>query len=441
MVRFVIKVKFRYIVFFLLTVVSCGSGDVNNSEINNDNEKISLMSQLENISGVVQVESIPSPEGFIKAFKVMFEQPVNHHNDVEGSFHQQVILYIRNTNAPNLLELSGYGLTDSVSEISELWQTNQINVEHRYFGEGIDVWQNLSTLTLAQAAADSHQILSKLSPILGKRWISSGNSKGGIAALAHHYFYPDDVEGTVAYVTPLLSGLFDSRISQFAAQYGSDDCRQTLVDFQENVLLNKGKMAEYIIDLFSRNNLSFSLLSAPKIIEYATYEYPIQFWQWGDGDCSKIPDASSSPEAVFEHLRRTVPIHLYSAQYFPDLQTYYIQAAKELGEYPFVTEHLSHLISEDTNPSFIRLLPNSHDISYDGSTIADIKFWAESEAKNLIYIYGEQDPWTAAAVDLSHNFESLSFVVPGQNHGVALSHLNSQAMAQVSQHVEIWIKE
>ncbi|WNG31553.1 hypothetical protein F0U62_16010 [Cystobacter fuscus] len=58
---------------------------------------------------------------------------------------------------------------------------------------------DLGLLTVQQAAGDYHRVIGAFKPLYSGHWLTTGGSKGGLAAVFHRAFYPDDVDATVAY--------------------------------------------------------------------------------------------------------------------------------------------------------------------------------------------------------------------------------------------------
>ena len=57
---------------------------------------------------------------------------------------------------------------------------------------------------------------------------------------------------------------------------------------------------------------------------------------------------------------------------------------------------------------------------FDPSVMPDIDAWVRSEGSELMFIYGENDPWGAEPFELGEgSVDSYSYVAPGQNHGRA----------------------
>jgi len=169
----------------------------------NEQEKSStddLYLKLKSLSGVY-VKKIDALTGFKEGFEIAFIQPVDHTNPNSPKFTQRVFLSHRDFSKPVVLETEGYGATwPKEREVAKILDANQIIVEHRYYESSKPKPLNWKYLTTWQAASDHHRVVGLLKSIYPGKWVSSGRSKGGMAALFHRVYYPNDVDATVVYV-------------------------------------------------------------------------------------------------------------------------------------------------------------------------------------------------------------------------------------------------
>ncbi|MFO0660080.1 MAG: hypothetical protein U0165_09660 [Polyangiaceae bacterium] len=127
-----------------------------------------------------------------------------------------------------------YGL--SRFEPTVMLNANQVLVEQRWFSPSRPDPADWSFLRIWQAASDHHKIVELLKPFYTQKWLSTGESKGGMTSVYHRRFYPDDVFATVAYVAPQSYGNADPRYINFLNQVGSAECRDALKQLQIEVL-------------------------------------------------------------------------------------------------------------------------------------------------------------------------------------------------------------
>jgi hypothetical protein len=89
---------------------------------------------------IKSVEKIESNNFFNATYKIMVEQPIDHLDLEKGNFLQQVFIADKGQENPVLLITEGYaagygGNSRYLNELSPMLNSNQICVEHRYFGE------------------------------------------------------------------------------------------------------------------------------------------------------------------------------------------------------------------------------------------------------------------------------------------------------------------
>lgn len=166
-----------------------------------------LISRIEAIPGVSGVKRLESPN-FNDKYVLYFQQPLDHKNPSAGSFTQRVYLMNVSFSRPTVIVTEGYGAAYASNpryrdELSRLFETNIVFVEHRYFLESTPKPLEWKYLTAENSAYDLHKIKKAFEQFYKGKWIATGVSKGGQTALIYRAFFPDDVDITVPYVAPL----------------------------------------------------------------------------------------------------------------------------------------------------------------------------------------------------------------------------------------------
>lgn len=152
----------------------------------------------------VSFKKIETPEGFEAAYELKIRQPIDHKNPSRGQFYQRAYLTHKGLDRPTIMCTEGYQRPKNrMYELTEMLSANQIDIEHRYFGESIPAEKDYQFLNLEQATADLHHINQLFKQIYYGKWISTGISKGGQTTIYYKYFYPNDVDVSVPYVAPL----------------------------------------------------------------------------------------------------------------------------------------------------------------------------------------------------------------------------------------------
>lgn len=192
-----------------------------------------LIDRLLSVPGLTIVSEDETQPGF-RVFALSFQQRVNHSVLSKGTFSQRLLLRHRSFTAPMVVTTEGYGLAavPARSEPAQITDGNELRIEHRFFLPSRPEPADWRDLTIAQAAADHHRIIGALKQVYGGRWLTTGRSKGGMAAAYHRRFYPDDVDGTIVYVAP--NDVIDHRDSyiSFLERVGTADCRQKYLNHQ-----------------------------------------------------------------------------------------------------------------------------------------------------------------------------------------------------------------
>ncbi|WP_163833591.1 S28 family serine protease [Spartinivicinus ruber] len=265
-----------------------------------DNQDI--FAYLQSVPGMEVEEMADPPEGY-RYFLLRYEQPINHLRPWQGSFKQRMVLLHRSVDAPTVLATNGYYTSVSAYRynLTRVLGANQLKVEHRYFAESRPDPLDWQYLTIRQAAADHHRIVQAIRPFYQGKWVSRGSSKGGMTALYHRRFYPNDVNGTVANVAPHSFGRLDKRYVTFQNQVGERSCRQALKRYQRNLLERRESMKTLISNYAKEQNWQFSVPGGlDQVLDYTVAELYFQFYQYGSLDnCRLIPASDASDEAMF----------------------------------------------------------------------------------------------------------------------------------------------
>jgi hypothetical protein len=76
---------------------------------------------------------------------------------------------------------------------------------------------------------------------------------------------------------------------------------------------------------------------------------------------------------------------------------------------------------------------------YRPEVMRDICEWVASEGDNMIFIYGGDDPWTAAAIELDGSTNSIRIINPGSGHDADIRALSGTGRTQVFSALEQWL--
>ena len=392
----------------------------------------------------VHFEKITTPTGFQAAYELRIKQAIDHKNPDKGHFYQRVFLSHRGFDAPTLMCTEGYQRPrNRVYELSALLAANQLDIEHRYFGESMPDQIDYEYLTLEQATADLHHINELFRKVYKEKWISTGISKGGQTTIFYRYFYPNDVDVSIPYVAPLNLSLEDERIYHFLDTVGTAACREAIVGVQQRVLQNYDSCLTMVKWFAKGAQLKFKeYLTLGEAFEYTVLEYPFSFWQWGT-DCSDIPDANTPLEEVMEHLLKICDPSFFADGSMKAFASHYYQAGSQMGYYGYETEDVTGLLRslpEQPHPSAI-FMPEDLPITFNGELPKQVYEWLQGkDADRFIYIYGSSDTWSATAVPVSDKPDAKWFFLAGKDHAQArIKNMSAEQRSLLGQTLNEWL--
>ncbi|HOP03915.1 MAG TPA: S28 family serine protease [Tenuifilaceae bacterium] len=432
------KISFRIIALVIIAILfaSC-------QKDNDDFDSLDILKKLNSLEGVSAVEIDPQNE-YCRSFQVDITQPVDHNNPSGPKFTQRAYLHHVDDDMPIVFAPNGYRSTPtSRQEISTLLQTNLLHVTHRFFYDSRPASLDWQYLTVKQAADDHHNIVTLFKKIYEGKWISSGGSKSGLACLFHKRYYPEDVDATIAYVAPFTFGPNDTRFVEYLQNVGSNECYPKLVGIQQFVLKHRSEMLEVMDQYINTHPNETYTMDRDQLLEITIMDFPFTFWQYYNFSCSSIPDTTgANPADIYSYYTSIVPQSSFSDETLAYYEPYVYQAMTEVGAPAYDFQALEGLLTKIDpnscdNPNFQLLAPAGADYTFNYTTIPEIYSWLQNYGDHIIYIYGENDPWSAGAIELTGSADALFFMQPGTNHGVKIVNLDNPDV--VYQKLEEWL--
>lgn len=388
-------------------------------------------------------KSIDAPRGYEAAYELKIKQPIDHKNPEKGHFYQKAFLSHKGFDQPTVICTEGYNRNrNRMYELTQLINANQIDVEHRYFGDSSPDSLDYTYLNFEQATADLHHINQLFRKIYSGKWVSTGISKGGTTTIFYRYFYPDDVDVSVPYVAPVNHDYEDKRIYEFLETVGTKECRDAITDVQRRMLKNREAMLPMIRWFVKGKDLKFTYLTLEEAFEYAVLEYSFSFWQWGS-NCEDIPGKDATTEELLEHLIDVVGFKFFSDEDIEYFGSHYYQSSTEMGYYGFETDDFKGLLKylpTDTNPhaSFI---PGKMDFKWDGTLTNNVANWLRTNGNQFIYINGGNDTWSATGVPPSKGVDAEWFIMEGKDHGQArIRNMTKEEKVRLVTALERWLE-
>lgn len=403
-----------------------------------------LEQKISAISAIKEIRPLETSE-FSEKYVTYFTQPLDHRHPEKGSFRQRVIVSHAGFDRPTVIVTEGYGAAYALrpqyrEELSKLLNANMIFVEYRYFLESTPEPKDWQYLTAENSADDLHAITTAFKSIYPGKWIATGISKGGQTTLLYRTFYPDDVDISVPYVAPLCYGVEDGRHEPFLHKVSTPENRKKIEDFQLEALKRKATLLPRFEKYCTEKNYSFR---APieEIYDYSVLEYSFALWQWGT-PISSIPATTASDDEIFSHLLAISEPGYFTAD-SPNA-SFFVQAARELGYYGYDVQPFKQYLSIQSSEGYLHrlMLPEElKDMPFNKTLSKKITKFLKKQDPKMIFIYGQNDPWTAAGVTWLKNKKNIHvFIQPNGSHLARINTLPEAEKAKVMELINEWLK-
>lgn len=392
-----------------------------------------LFDKLSQIKQIDSITLLKNDQGFLEKYSMFFSQPVDYNNPNEGEFKQRIFVCHRGFDKPTLLVTEGYFADFALDqnyteELSEILQSNIIVCEHRFFSVSRPQNCNWNCLTVENSAGDYHRIISEFKKIYTGKWISSGISKGGQTTMFYRAFYPQDVDLSVCYVSPLNKKSIDGRHEKFIKnEAGTPELRQKVSEYQLELFKRKKELLPYFDSLCKINNYKFRL-STNKIFDYWILDYSFGFWQWYN-DKSQIVDIKNMNNkelAEYQFKENSPEFFQCTTPFMP----FNYQSARELGYYGFRTREFKKYMSEKSIKNYVSriMLPEElSNVKFSKDIYKKTSKFLRTTNCNMIFIYGEYDPWSASGVfdkiDFSKKDNIKIYIQPHGSHSSRINNM------------------
>ncbi len=385
------------------------------------------------------LEQMPPKDGQTDTVELDFRQPVDHHHTKNDSFTQRVIIRHVGYDRPVVVQLQGYGLhPPKRNELAHSLNANHVVIEHRFFGQSIPQPASWEHLTIWQAATDHHRIIRTLQELYPGKWISTGVSKGGQTVMFHKRFYPDDVDATVAYVAPLCFSTEDPRMDHYIDQLGWANCRKRIQNFQIDLLRHRNRYLPFFREYAREKNYEYPM-GLERAYELIVLDYQVAFWQFSRANCTKIPQEKAAPHIKMIHLLKAARPELFEKKFVEANQAFFYQAYTQTGVYELDVAPFKKHLSDTSAFDFTYGLPDRVDVSFDASAMSDIQTWLKENGDHMMYLYGENDPWTAMAFEPSGKTGAVKLVNPGGNHATHIGNFPGYMRDSIHDVLESWL--
>jgi hypothetical protein len=400
-------------------------------------EATDIKERLLSVPGMSLIEEKPYP-GY-RFFVLNYTQPVDHRNPSAGTFQQRITVLHKDVSRPTVFYTGGYNVSTNPSrrEPTQIVDGNQVSMEYRYFTPSRPAPADWKKLDIWQAASDQHRIFNALKPIYPKNWISTGGSKGGMTATYYERFYPRDMDGVVAYVAPNdVVNKEDSAYDRFFANVGTKECRDRLNGVQREALVRREPLEKRYEAYAAESGYTFNTVgSLDKAYEATVLDYVWGFWQYSLlADCGTIPaDAkNATDDEIWNSLDTIAGFSFYTDQGLAPYTPYYYQAGTQLGA---PTIQFPHIEKDYIRYGYLPpryFVPRDIDMTFQPWAMRDVDSWVRNNARHMLFVYGENDPWGAEPFRLGKGArDSYVLTAPGANHGARVAGLvdNEKSLA------------
>ncbi len=439
-----------FLIAFLFSVFSPvmqGVERLQASGLHLQQKEMILFGRLKALPGVVEVKKLECDSLFKEKYLVVLKQQLDPENPAAGMFNQRIFVSHLDFSAPVVLVTEGYyadyaSKPKYVEELSGMFKTNQICVEHRYFGKSKPDSIDWKYLTAENAAYDDHRVIELFKTIYSGKWISTGISKGGQTVLIHRTLYPNDVDISIPYVGPLNFGVEDGRHEKFIAQVSTSAAREKVQNFQLEILKRRKALEPLFIKFCESKGYTYRI-PYDEVYDFCVLEYSFAFWQWGT-PMDKIPSLNSDDETLIKHLIEIVSPDYFAKEGIAPTLPFFVQAAKQLGYYGYNTQPFAHYLKIKTAHGYLAriFLPEDYKPTFDPTiALRCARFLKEKDPK-MIFVYGQNDPWFASGVLIPRGKKNLlRVVVPNGSHLSRICSLPPELKEEVIGRIKNWLEE
>lgn len=387
-----------------------------------DSRELSIEQRLMSLPDVVSVEE---DMGFIVEYgmlkTVMFRLPIDHSDLSKGYFLNQVEIGVIDPDSLNVILFTGYSNFDTPdprSDIASLVNGNQFKIEHRDFGKSLTN-TGYAYLTTAQAAADQKQIIDNLKLMFHRRFAVTGVSKGGMTTALLAGYYPELDAVYVPKAAPFCRMPDDVKGHTFLIQdLLTQDIRTRMIALQRKMLalMDIPEVMDEFTKVFEQSPIKPDL-SVKDAFYYQVQEYYPNFCQTSH-IFDKLPDASIEGLELWNVVKSDL-----LPNYGWDAYVYNIQGLRELGTFGFNQNFSDIYTPECTDYCRAQVPQQCREESHNSGTYEKYIFDAVSSTQRpMLFIYGENDHWTAWAIDdkLVNGTNVRKYIVPGGFHNVKI---------------------
>ncbi len=442
----------RFNLWILVAILSCGLLTTSCSESDNPVPVRELSNSIDEfwdmpgnagdpevVAALQSIENVKDLKPFMNVFLGQcyyfnYNQLVDHNNPSKGTFKQQVVLTFVGKDAPTILHTQGYSLTTEADPNNIKNRLDSLQVEYRYLGFSLPEGDkdSFTYMTAEQHSKDLHAIVSDLKKALitgSGKWLSTGVSKNGDTSTQYAYFDElngwNDIDVYVPFASPNTIQESDIRVGTYMLTQSSKEALPALEKAYRK-LVDDQAVADATIEAYAKKGGKFKKDSALLSTVEAVLENLFQLQSYADYNTwtKLIPKEGDKPEtyAKFFMLDATSPEVEYKVAgargpLHKRRTPYEVQNAMEQGgagfDYSWFLD--GKLLSESDKKYFKDEIENCKK-SKTMDLQVNVRKNLETTTKKLIFVYGENDPWTGAAIPDPTNPNVKKYIVPYGTH-------------------------
>lgn len=403
---------------------------------------------LKGIEYVKSFEKLEKADTARRYYLMKFTQLLDSDNPAAGTFEQRVMLGHRGYDRPVVLVTEGYGADYAfnspryMEELTKIMDANIIFVEHRYFLESTPQPCNWDFLTIENSMDDYHRIITTFKPFYGRKWASTGISKGGSTSIFLRAYYPEDLDVSVPYVGPLSCAVEDGRHESFLEQVSTKANRDAIRNFQRELFERKERLLPMFDEYCLSKDLTFRVPTST-IYDLLVLEYQFSMWQWGT-PVSTIPALDSDDKTILDYFIKMCGPDYFAAQ--NSIESFFVQAVKDFGYYGYNIEPFRKYVNEEDIEGYLKrvLLPDEFaDVEFDDSNYRFVTDYYTENDPRMILVYGEVDPWTASGITWlrDRNKENIKvFIQPGGSHTARILNMPEGMRNKILEQLNEWME-
>lgn len=414
-----------------------------------------LLPKLQELFGTENVVTVDS-SAYKEYYKINVPMLIDHNDKNKGTYLNRILLGFNDLSAPVVMESGPYGFypyQEQISyktEVAELLNANQIIVEHRYFRKSIPDSTTFKYLTYKQVSDDFHHVRQKLNAIFPNKWVATGHSKGGDAVLAYKYYYPKDMEATVAYGINLCLEAEDKRFDEFLAEKRKTEDGKKLYEDQLYLLKNKKRLLPAFSDFIHNKELflkdDFVIDDVETLYDYSVLELAVEFWQYYGNFKEYEAAIISNYEGTLEvHQPKIAPLNFQDKIIYSiipptkRLNPHYYQAFTEGAYYGYDEKPFRKHLKNKNYP--INIFAGQKTVFDNSFRNAELK-WIETEMEHLLLILADTDPWSVICpIPFPPDKDNLKVMLKNSNHYVKLKDFDAGTRESAVLKLKSWLGE